>query len=117
MPEELRQRLSGYWLLDTGYYLKDELESDLKLSLLVAARRLELIAGRRQSGRRYAERAGGHGRGDAGDLLGVEDVLDLGDHFRRHVALDADLARVAEVEVLARRQRQRVARHADRTVA
>src|SRR5688572_13912847 len=82
MPEELCA--NAFWLPATGYYLKHELKADLQLPLLVAAGRLELAAGRRQRRRRHALRVGRHRRVDGRHLLGVEDVLELRDQFRRH---------------------------------
>src|SRR5205814_6443767 len=89
--------------------LEPNLESELELPLLEAGRIREGVGVRRDRRRWNAGGIGDDGRVDGRHLHGVEDVLQLGDHLGARRAMDRHETGVAQVDVLAHRQVQRVA--------
>src|SRR5258708_1019067 len=99
--------------------LETHLESQLELPLLVPRRIHELIRvgwNHRRTGR-TASRVGNDLRVDAGELLGVEHVLQLSDDFASDRPGNRNPARIAQVDVLARCEIERVAVDEQRPIA
>src|SRR5436853_980241 len=97
--------------------LEPDFKAELELALLVPRRVRKLIRIGRDRRTRIPESVDDGVRRDAGELLGVEHVLELGDYFDARVAANRDPPRVAKVDVLARREVKRVARDEQRTIA
>src|SRR5262245_57806384 len=83
-------------------FLEPDFETQLELPLLEARWIHELIRVGRNRRRRVSEQVDRRRRRDVRELLGVEDVLQLGDDFAAHRVVDRNPARVAQVDVLAR---------------
>src|SRR5262245_899707 len=96
--------------------LEPHLETQLEFPLLEARRVHELIGIGRNRRRRIPEQIHRRRRGDARHLLGVENVLQLGDDFGTNGTADRNPARISHVHVLAHGEIQRITRDEERSI-